>query len=147
MTDPAIPTKVIAQAIGVAPWHLWRWQRGGFIQRPRKGCAPLLGTLKGVVAALRAEASDDAPYADPQPLPVPCGAVHLADLDRALDRLLREAERRAKGLALPEAMRGRLMPAYARQARDAEIADLLARIRSHRRVTFRLARAEAANVQ
>lgn len=93
--DPLIEVRALSQAIGIPPHDIWRWQSAGFIPRPRKGHAPLLGTLRGAIDALRAEAADPAPYTIPAAAAAPValpGTVALDDAEAALRRLSARAE-------------------------------------------------------
>jgi hypothetical protein len=143
MNDPVVPTKALAAALGLPIWDLRRWQRGGFIPRPRHGHTPVLAALRGALDAIRAEVADPAPYRHSPTQPA--DTILRADLDAALDRLIHEAERRAEGLTLPETRQGRQIPQSARRAREATIAQMIRRLRAYRRGAVLLAEAEVAH--
>lgn len=87
-SDPAIPIHVLGEELGISLSSLQRWGRSGHIPKTSvRGTTTLLAAMRGIIAAVRAEADDTTPYIVPA-VDLPSGAVPFTDAEAITARLV-----------------------------------------------------------
>ncbi|MGO4909530.1 hypothetical protein ACEN2J_14490 [Pseudorhodobacter sp. W20_MBD10_FR17] len=97
-SDPIISKADICAELGISPGDWQKWRKAGYLPPASgRGNSTLLAAMRGIIAAVRAEAEAVTPYAA-APVGVPPGAVLIADAEgmvaevvAAYDRALAEA--------------------------------------------------------
>lgn len=140
-SDPQVPTRALAGALGVPVLVIQRGRRDGLIPPGRRGFVPLLAGLRAILAQIKAGADGPAPALPP--IPVLPKQASLPDLDHTLDAMVTDLDRALDRLRSCQPASDRGPSCRAHRAMVEELDALMRRAKGYRRNVVQLVKVEA----